>query len=541
MKKKKNVFITAFCIGIACLLIAFVITTNIGKTYKSNVTILNQSSASLYQEKLLLGVKGYLASNNIDLEEIEDELSIDADDILEESELNKSCSGSVTIKKSDVGYDYEANTKCDNQDGINITYKVYHGTIDNAIALDNEILISTFTDISNYKKEQLTENVYTESFDYNLLLTLYDENGNVIWSTKLDQKDDNNMHYYIDDVKKIKNNYYIFVYGDNSNDDNAKEYLYKYDEKGNYISKQEIKFHYSDLATDRIEYIGESDGKYYYQASSNTTYLTYNILVLDENGYTINEIPVSYNDFKKYYEEDSEGEISEEEYKEWYSNLKEDWTYYELLDTFVGEDNIVNVFLGKGIVKNNIYTLSVDDFEDDIMYLYKADLNGKLIKKVQVVNKQGFNSSSNALFVSDNYIYVTYFEDDGSGGTKEGTHDIIDKYDTNLNLVEHDINYLKMLGKDNVEFSNMNISHNKLIIELTEKDDYNITYKLIINPDTNKLEKVYQTSGESYENYGYVNSNMSFLGNRLFEINDAWTSFYEKNIETNEILLAFYE
>ncbi|MBQ8891946.1 MAG: hypothetical protein IJ068_03670 [Bacilli bacterium] len=570
---KKNILITFSFIIIG--IVAFLIFSKMQfySKHNNNINIIKQSTASIYQKKLLLEVKNYLKSNNIDLKEINDELNIDAEEIIDDLEF-KNCSGNVIVKKNDDGYSYEANTKCDNHDGVNITYIVYNGTIDNIISLDNEVFISTFTDIENFKKKPYKENnnqdtditnssIYTESFDSNLLLTLYNNKGNIIWNTKIERDMNNNeTSNYIDDIKKINDNYYIFIHSINSNDeDQYTEYLYKYDEKGNFISKEVINYNNFSLSTTEFKYIGKANNRYYYNID-NCIVLNYCILTLDENGYKINKFPVdyTYTDFKNYFIENNEDDVTEEEIKKEYEKLNT-WSDDQLFDIFanVHNDKLVFNVSGNGIVKDNIYAMDNDysmyyknitdyaeedehDDEDIIYYLYKADLDGNLIKKVKVTDKNhNYNSTTNALHVSDNYIYITYFIDDGTSSAKEGTHDIIDKYDTDLNLIEHDINYLDMLGKDNVEFLEMAIYNNKLIIQLQEKDDYYTTYVLIINPDDNKLEKIYQTSGEDYENYGYVNSHMSILNNNLFEVHDSWDSYNYDNLENNEFLLAFYE
>ncbi len=285
---------------------------------------------------------------------------------------------------------------CNHED---IIYKMYTGIYDNSFIVDDGIIVST------YKKATLKSSYVTSG---ELVITLYDKEGNIKWSVPYDNPYNNLTikKSYLTAINKINDMYYAMIGVDYDNE-TSYEHIVKYDLNGNLVKdtviKPEIDYNYLGLT-----FLEEYEGNYYYNNPSRYPSVVY---------------------------------ISNDEYK----------TIFSDEDTFP-----------KYLTMNKEYIYGVEDNNEEgyQINLIKYDLNGEVVKE-QIVLKDAI--AQEGFVVTDNYIFVTYYQ-------TELDEFRIAKFNKDFELINDNIDYKKDI-EANVSRQGIYLK-DKLYFVFSDEEDY---------------------------------------------------------------------
>ncbi len=386
----------------------------------------------------------------------------DEDIVNVDNHTYSTCSGTLTKNKI-------LGATCKNSDeNMDITYKMYTGKNSYFYIVDDGIIVASY-------------NKSTTEYDYslkNLELTFYDANGDYKWTTTY-YKEYNLLkpvNGLVSTANKVDNMYYIML-NVTYEDESDIEHLLKYDLNGNLVDDVIIK-----KGTERfnLEYIGEYQGKYYYNNSSSTPSI----------------VAVT---------------------KEKYNLLFEDYEEEFFPEYFVMNDKYIY-----GI--EYIYNEHEGDYStDDVIgtNLLKFDLDGNLLKHEKVLNKY---HGVEELIATDNYIYTTYY-------SEEEDKYYIYKYNHDFDLISENIDYMKDIDSK-YEIYNIYGKDNKLYFEFL----YNENYYVKVTDENLETINIYKSINEDALDSGYLLYTSGYINDKYVQI------YQEATIAVNEeeMLFAFY-
>ncbi len=431
-----------------------------------------------FQKNLLENLTDYIDENY----EFKGKMS--TKELVSASEFDN-CSGTIEAKELSTGYKYTINYRCKKSSPREIIYYFYDSgdedeEYDNTFVVGDAIFISTTTD-EEYKRQDDRYQIVTSN---SLVFHVFDTKGNHLWTASYkNAKQDTNKSSvkYVQDVKKIGTNYYVFVTNNYLVEETANwktdQYLLTYDKKGKLIKEEKLPDDIGD-----VEYIGEWKGNYYYVANTGYATLTHNILVLQKDGTYI------------------------------YTSVDE----YELDDSIFYDYSM-------GINKGNIYAI-YDDYTFDETVLVKANLQGEKISSKTILNSEKYTNNGSIL-ATDNYIFIQYYATDDE---KENPDIYIRRYNTDLNVSNPKYDYRKdvlkkfedMYGK---ELTNdyyeveMFVDHNMLNVLLCTVEDEDLCYLVTTNEELEVMNM------ESIMGQGLPNYSASLMEERVLKDNTVLT------------------
>ena len=463
----------------------------------SDVNTKNSSFNSLsletnYSKEIIINSKEYLEANNIDLTILGDGevKSIDATKIVTDEKYSM-CEGSLKITRYSNDYSYATDVKCSNSsNGKKVEFKLYEGDLINVFEISDGIVTVSQTD-KTYKSYEDGNELLVGA---NITITFFDYEGNVKWSTLYNETntEEDPTIITLEAIQKMGDKYLVFTkneynfqyYTENQNSSSSCYYdILVFDESGKLVSKREMEYRIIFLGG----YLGEDDGKYYYDVE------------VGELGQAVLEITNDNLNFYPY-------------------------------ECFVSEENSEVVITRNPMVVKDGYVygyISKKSFDEKEFYeaniIYKMSLDGTLVFEEKIeydVNLIYIHE----LVVMDNYIYVSVFDEFLD-------EKLVLKYDNKMNfnsLVSFDIK------SDNLVVRDIQLDkNNNLNINLYDEDNQ---YLVVINNEDKLVSSKEISLKDVADNFEY-----SYLSKSVV-IKDKLLQVYSvsERLE-DQILLAFYE
>lgn len=502
-KKKKNwIPLVSFGVLAAASLTIFFVTNNVNPPVGAipnepsngnvNETINKPSNGTMaleqeFTKEVIVNVKGYLNSKDIDLNSLKDgeEKVIDSKEIISDDKY-EACEGSVIIKRYSDDFSYSTSITCGDYDrnGASV-FKIYDGNLRDVFEIENDVAVVSQV---NYD----LNNIYHYSCDANV--TLFDEKGELVWNHLIKRLEGTEGHSIISviGINKIGNNYYILyedeymTYYEGGNGAGYGELYYNVlilNEKGEVVNIIGL----PDMSVN--QFIGSVNNVAYYTASFDRQYF---ILKVNKNGFETIEYEV--------YGEDEETQ----KYTNNKVELYEDGYFYGAIIT---KSYIEDYYSRKTVFKMN----------EKGEFILKKDVD------VSILGSKDYDVVS--MYVNDNYIYLVTDEQ-------------------KILVYDLDFNYIKQikvssLDNENCFLSKIRFDDNKIIFELQEYKNSTTNYKLVItDKDFNKLNVVDIRKENVDENFEWSELTYKKLVNNkvntIYAVKNGLDSY-------RSILLMFYE
>ena len=503
-KKKKIIIIVSS-------LTIIIFTTILLIIYHNNLNLLSN-----YQTEIILKTDYYLEKENINLENLKDNESIDIDTKkIIKSKKYKNCNGTLTIIKYKESYDYETNVNCNNKESNDLNYKVYAGNINNTIITDDGIFITSNVDVTSNIVDNIS--IIKKS---NLLITLLDkDSGKVIWKTVYDKfKSKKNYIIKVKDIKRLNDTYIVLVniFYDEKNSSNL---ILKYSLDGK-LKDTISNFETKNYLINELTPIGTLENNIYYMGSyfkKNTKQNFKCVLSVSENSYSL----MSFDSIQKL------------------SSKKFD---------FLTIDN--NYFYG-------IANSSSIDSKNGII-LTKFDMMGNNVKEETILNDNYILEDK--FIVTNNYIYVPYKLKTKKSNTPDeivdtNYHEIKDsknilsanlkkvfekndskveiaKCSKNFNLVKDKVDYKKRVT-NKYDLNSLNYFNDNLYFGFKANNNY----ELVITNEKIAPIKIYKNINEKIINNNFSLDKSFYSNNKLIQI------FSKKEMNHSnqkKLIIAFY-